>query len=86
MSDRWTEWVIDASLSRDGLFCFCPVEGDLAGEYSIVTGFNILSDRPPQSGKFVAVIHPDGQEAVEEWCQAHDAALTALSRIAGGTP
>lgn len=58
-------WVLDATLDDgSGLHCFCPVEGD-----DIVTGMNLLTDVPP--GPLVGVIHADGQEAVEAWCEEH---------------
>ncbi len=65
----WEQWVLDATIVEGGLFCFCPVEGDIAGDYSIVFGMNVLSDKPP--GKLVAIIHKDGQDAVEAFCKEH---------------
>ncbi len=65
----WEQWVLDATTVRDGLFCFCPVEGDITGDYSIVFGMNVLSDKPP--GILVAIIHADGQEAVEAFCEKY---------------
>ena len=74
-------YVIDATMGyRDGLFCFCPVELDQDGEIvSVMTGLNYLSGEPPERwGKLVAIIHSDGQEAVEAFCEAHKAALDVL--------
>lgn len=73
----WDTWVIDATIATPrGLFCFCPVDGDINGEHSIVTGMNVLSDTPP--GRVVAIVHEDGQAAVEKWA-ADNADL--LSRL-----
>ncbi len=72
----WEQWVLDATIVEGGLFCFCPVEGDITGDYSIVFGMNVLSDKPP--GKLVAVIHKDGQEAVEAFCEKYVGKLDFL--------
>lgn len=71
------QWVLDATMGcRDGLFCFCPVEGDISGDHSIVFGMNFISDKPP--GKLVAIIHADGQEAVEAFCEKYAEELNSL--------
>jgi len=59
------EWVIDIGSSHfdDGVVCFVPYERETG---DIVVGMNVLSDKSP--GKLVGVIHNDGQEAVEKWC------------------
>ena len=71
----WENWVLDATMGcRDGTFCFCPVEGDVAGDdWQLVTGMNFISDCPP--GKVVAVVHEDGQEAVDEFCEEYAEAI-----------
>lgn len=73
-------WVLDASMSYDGLFCFCPVEGDIrdpSGDFSIVFGMNFLGDKPPR-GRVVAMIHSDGQEAADAFYEANKEAVDAL--------
>ena len=76
MSNK-TAWVIDATLSTPpGLFCFCPIEGDINGEYTIVTGMNYIGNRAP--AKLVAIVHEDGQEAVNRWCKEHEKELEAM--------
>src|SRR5262245_51716586 len=67
---RANKWVIDASMTGTP-FCFCPIEGDIRGEFTIVTGVNILSDKPPHGGALVGIVHPDGQKAVEAFCEKH---------------
>jgi hypothetical protein len=79
MFDRW---VIDATMGYP--FCFCPVEGDLQGDYTIVTGMNVISDKPPHGGRLVGVVHADGQGAVEDFCDKYEKELTALSKAVGG--
>lgn len=62
----WNERVLDAGMSGDeGPLCFCPIEGDIDGEFTVVTGMNLLANRP--DGRLVAIVHEDGQDAVEEW-------------------
>lgn len=75
----WERWVIDATMGcMDGLFTFCPIEGDIDSEYSVVTGMNYVSDVPPKWGKVVAIVHTDGQEAVEKFCEENAIKLEAL--------
>lgn len=75
----WTECVIDASMEvRDGLFTFCPIEGDINGEFQVVTGMNFIGGKP-DGMKIVAIVHPDGQEAVERFCEQNRDALDELA-------
>lgn len=79
---NWTSYVIDASMgARDGLFCFCPIEGDVDGDFTVVTGMNYLSTQPPKGSKLIAIIHPDGQDAVNEFCEENKGALDRLSQV-----
>lgn len=73
-------WALDASMGvRDGAFCFCPVELDADGNIeNVVTGLTVLSDQPPRGGKMIAVVHADGQIAVEEFCAEHKAEIDRL--------
>jgi hypothetical protein len=71
-------WVIDAGLSHGGVFCFCPVQGDLAGEHQIVFGMNVICDRPPHGRKLAGIIHADGQEACDRWVEENKAQLATL--------
>lgn len=73
MNGHWPNWVIDATVTRDAPpFAFCPVDDD----GTIVTGIMVIRDTPP--GHLVGVIHEDGQQAVEDWCEQHSEALAAL--------
>ena len=78
----WDKWVLDASASNEKWLCFCPVEGDLNADYQILTGISTLSDSVP-NGKLVGVIHSDGQEAVEAFCEKHRDLLDALKNRGG---
>ena len=72
----WKECVIDATMGcRDGMFCFCPIEGDISGDFSLVTGMTVLSESPPDSMKLVGIVHEGGQAAVDEFCEQHRAEL-----------
>lgn len=77
---RWTECVIDASMGfRNGLFCFCPIEGSiLSPDMQIVTGMNMLADKPPRNWKLVGIVHEDGNDAVTAFVEKHKAAIDAL--------
>jgi hypothetical protein len=68
----FNDCVIDASMGiRAGMLCFCPVERNEAGEIvSVITGANYLGSPPPGS-RVIAVIHEDGQEAVEAFCEEY---------------
>lgn len=63
-----TKYVLDASMGWPP--CFCPVELDEQGEIvSIITGINLITDRP--SGPVIAIVHEEGQEAVDNFCTEH---------------
>jgi hypothetical protein len=74
---NWTQCVIDASMGYSGAFTFCPIEGDLDGEYQVVTGMNFVG-APPKGLKVVAVIHPDGPEAADDFCKKYEHELNNL--------
>jgi hypothetical protein len=78
--DWWQQWIVDATMGvRGGLFCMCPVETDGDGQITaVITGMNMLSPSPPPHGKLIAVVHEDGQEAVEAFCAEHHDALEQL--------
>lgn len=77
---NWKSWAMDVTMEPP---CFCPVEGDPEGEFSIVDGMNLITDTPP--GRVVMIIHANGQAAVDAWLwqngdrveriQQHNAAL-----------
>lgn len=76
------KWVIDASMGvpADGLFCFCPIEFNADGSVkSIVTGLNVLTQKPPHDGEFIGVVHQDGQEAVEQFCEKYAVELATFN-------
>lgn len=62
-------WALDVTLATP---CFVPIELDESGEIAaVVTGLNVISDECPP-GRFMAVIHEDGREAVEAWLANED--------------
>ena len=62
----WDQWVIDAAIGTPpGTFCFCPVRGNIDGDFQIVTGMNYIGKQPPE-GILVGIIHEDGQVAVDK--------------------
>lgn len=72
------QWVIDAGMGcGDGFFCFCPLEGTLANG-QIVTGMNLISDRFPEDGVVVAIVHSEGQAAAEAFCEQYAPELAAM--------
>jgi hypothetical protein len=58
------EWVLDLTFGTEPLPCFCPYDRE---NDSIVTGLNMLTNKCP--GELIGVVHPEGQEAVEKWCE-----------------
>ena len=75
----WNECVIDASMGCiNGMFCFCPIEGNITGEFTLITGMNYLGKAPHGSMKLVGIVHPDGNKAVERFCREHEPELEAL--------
>jgi hypothetical protein len=60
-------WVIDATMGWPP--CFCPIEGDLDGEFTIVTGMNFIGSKP--AGKVVAIVHEGGQAAADAFYEQH---------------
>lgn len=76
----WEECVLDATMGyRGGLFCFCPIQGDIGtGDFTVVTGMMFLSDMPHPSMKLVAIYHSDGQDEVEAFCEKYAKELQEL--------
>ena len=64
------DWVIDATLWRDGLDMptFVPVEGGHENP-TFVTGMNYIADKCP--GNLLGVVHMDGEEAAKKWAESH---------------
>lgn len=75
-------WVVDASMGvRGGLFAMCPVELGPDGEISSITyGLTYLGAKVPDHARIVAIVHDDGNEAVEAFYAEHETALAALAR------
>ena len=77
-----TDYVLDATMGcKDGLFCFCPIEGDINGDFTVITGLNLISSSMPERGKVVAIVHADGQNAVEKFCAEYAPELEALQKL-----
>jgi hypothetical protein len=68
----WDKWAIDAS-SAGAPFCFCPIDDE-----GVVVGFAFLGSEPPHGGKVVAVIHADGQEAVDKYYEENKEEIDKL--------
>jgi hypothetical protein len=81
---NWTQCVIDASMGYNGAFTFCPIEGDLDGEFQVVTGMNYVSGLPPKGMKLVAIIHPDGPEEADDFRKRYEHELAQLSAAIEG--
>jgi hypothetical protein len=75
----WNNWIIDATMGYP--LCFCPIEGDLDGEFSVVVGMNLLGS-PPPDGKVIALLHEDGQEAADAFYEQHKAEIDEVLRAA----
>jgi hypothetical protein len=78
----WKECVLDATMgNKDGLFTFCPIVGDIDGDFQVVTGMNFIGAVPPKDLKMVAIVHEDGQTAVEEFCEENKDAIAQMKNI-----
>ena len=79
----WENWVVDVSFYspefRD-LLCFVPIEGDInLPDCSFIIGMNLLtSPEKFDKGKVVAIVHKQGQEAVDRWCRDYPDLLKRL--------
>lgn len=79
MNKIFKNYVIDASMGVSGdMFCFCPIEGDIDDEFNVITGMNILSNRIPEGVELVAIVHPDGNEAVKKFCDKYSKELEEI--------
>lgn len=73
------EYVIDATMGcRDGLFCLCPIEGNINADFAVIIGLNLLLRKKPEQMQVVAIVHSDGQGAVEEFFQKYQLELDAF--------
>jgi hypothetical protein len=74
---KTTKFVLDATMGWP--FVFCPIELDAAGDIvSLVTGMNYIGDPP---GKVIAIVHEDGQAAVERFCIDNADALREIGLV-----
>ena len=81
-------FVLDATREPgDGLHCFVPIRYAPDGSVeSIVIGLNYLSPDPPERGRFVGIIHEDGQEACDAWVEANTDEYERLRAFAEPRP
>ena len=71
-------WAVDGSIPCEAGFCFVPVVlNNTNRPEKIIEGFNYISDKPP-GGTFIGVVHPDGQEAAEEFVERFRERLVRL--------
>ena len=71
----FSDWVIDITMSRDGMMCFVPMDED----ESLITGMSYFSDRCP--GDLVGVYHQDGYSAACEWMGENPGWYEKYSRL-----
>lgn len=74
---NWTKCVIDAAMSDDNGFCFCPVNED----GSIVTGMNYIQNLPPEGMELIGVIHDAGHEAAQAFINRYASQISAMKAI-----
>jgi hypothetical protein len=79
MTDKLA-WVLDATMGWPP--CFCPIDGDPNGEFTVMIGMNLIADKPP--GKLVAIIHEDGQAAADAFYEQHRAEIDEMLRANKG--
>lgn len=68
------KWVIDASMSNDEMICIVPIDENLHTGFSYFCVPNNL----PNNRQIVGIIHPDGQKAVEKWCEENKDLVTMI--------
>jgi hypothetical protein len=79
--EMYGQWVIVARMGYP--FCFCPIRGDVHGDCTIISTLNLLTERPP--GKLIAIIHKDGREAVDRFCEQYKEELEQLKKALRST-
>jgi hypothetical protein len=68
----WDGWVIDASMSDDEIACLIPYKGSLEEpDCHFVEGMNRLTSVEEALKEADAIVHPDGQVAVEHFLQRY---------------
>jgi hypothetical protein len=75
MDEKPDNYVLDATMGWPPVFC--PLEGDIHGEFSIITGLNFVESMP-RGGKVVAIVHESGQDAVIAFCERYATELAEL--------
>jgi hypothetical protein len=72
----YTDWVLDVTFwTPEAPLAFCPIEVETG---DVITGLTVLGATPP--GRMYAVVHMDGQAAVEKWMDEHPDVLAQLKR------
>ena len=80
----WGPCVIDATMgARGGMLVFCPVDLDENGEITTVISGAMFVGSPPSGAKVIAIVHEDGQEAVEAFYEAHRDLIEPFFSAAG---
>jgi len=74
----WQEWAIDAGLSRGEALCYVPIERAGEPAEKLVLGMNMINDPDNPPGRVVAIIHLDGNAAVQKWCDDNPAILARV--------
>ena len=79
---NWESWVIDATISKPGEFCFVPVKGDIEKPETLVfvTGINYGKGVLPEGANVVAVIHKDGDEAATKFYEENKEKIDKLNK------
>ncbi len=60
-SNTLQNWVIDLSMSQEGVICFVPVDSG----NNLIFGLNVLSGECP--GNLVGVYHSGGADKANQW-------------------
>lgn len=74
-------WVVDVTLVHDGeadrgLLCFIPYD-EVTGD--LIVGLNFLTTLESfDKGILRGIVHLDGQEAVESWCEKYPELTKAI--------
>ncbi|HET9819608.1 MAG TPA: hypothetical protein VFP92_10625 [Rhodanobacteraceae bacterium] len=68
----WENWVLDVTHGHEPM-AFCPIEDN----GTIIIGLTMISGKCP--GRFVGIVHFDGDDAANAWLAEHSAIVDELA-------
>ena len=71
---KYSDWVVDITRFEEGkgIYCFVPVENAESENPTFITGFSVITSLDGfDRGRIRGIIHEQGQEECDKWCEAH---------------